>query len=258
LGRRLHERPTSIGQGDTYNLPNARAVATAKPSRLLGAPEPPERRRTFQRKSEAIERVEVEQFWRPQWRTSTALERIGLRELRRTLLQRSEWERVPIGQIIEHLVSNRSPTRDPQPEPIRVAVAVAVPANHPADRRRPTAAPRRRRAPRANPHRRRHRYRQSQNRHGAADPSRRTTGPRPSTPIEGLQRHRIQATSPIRPRHVRGRTTTADQSQAVGQRGPPRRPRRHPRARRHRRRSPPTQGADPQRTDQPPAGRLDP
>jgi hypothetical protein len=207
LGRRLHERPTSIGQGDTYNLPNARAVATAKPSRLLGAPEPPERRRTFQRKSEAIDRVEVEQFWRPQWRTSTALERIGLGELQRTLLQRSEWERVDVGQIIEHLVSNRSPTRDPQPKPIRVAVAVAVPASLPAHRRKPTAAPRRRRAPRANPHRQSHphrhrhthRYRQSQNRHGAADPSRRTTGSRPSTPIEGLQRHRIQATSPIRP-----------------------------------------------------------
>ena len=44
-GRRLNERPTSIKQDDTYNHPNARAVATAKPSRLLGASEPTKPRR---------------------------------------------------------------------------------------------------------------------------------------------------------------------------------------------------------------------
>jgi hypothetical protein len=220
--RRLNERPTSTEPGDTYNRLNARAVATAKPSRLLGAPEPPQHRRakrhrprrspsarrhceslganrsseherrgrTCWRRPQASERIEVEQFRRPARRSLEGIERVRLGWLQGTFRRRSE--RFHVEPIIERLLSNRPSIGAPHPEPDR----------------RPVSIP------------------------GAA-PTRRTTRPRSPTPTDTghrLGRHHIKATSPIRPRHLRRRKPTPHQSQAVGQRGPARRARRHPHA----------------------------
>jgi hypothetical protein len=126
-------RRNSIREADTYNRPNARAVATAKPSRLLGAPQPSKQRGARRnkpgespdtgRRSEAIERIErieFEQSWRSHGR-------------------KSEW--VELGETIGLVFSCGPAVRDPRPELVTAPVGTRV--GNKADRWKSPTAPRR-------------------------------------------------------------------------------------------------------------------
>jgi hypothetical protein len=130
---RTSRRRNFIREADTYNPPNARAVATAKPSRLLGAPQPSKQRWARRnrpgespdtgRRSEAIERIErieFEQLWRSHGR-------------------KSKW--VEFGETVGLVFSSGPAVRDPRPEPVTAPVGTRV--DKKADRWKSPTAPRR-------------------------------------------------------------------------------------------------------------------
>ncbi|HXB36653.1 MAG TPA: hypothetical protein VNU75_03010 [Acidimicrobiales bacterium] len=128
---RTRQRRNSIGEADTYNPPNARAVATAKPSRLLGAPQPTKQRGArrskpgespdTERRSEALERIE----------------RIEFEQLRRSHGRRSEW--VELGKTVGLVFSSGPAVRNPRPELVTAPVGTRV--DNKADRwKSPTAS----------------------------------------------------------------------------------------------------------------------
>jgi hypothetical protein len=155
-------RRNSIREADTYNRPNARAVATAKPSRLLGAPQPSKQRGARRSKpGESLYTGRRSEPCGPPWefgrersrrkangRRSEAIERIErieLEQVRRSHGRRSEW--VELGETVGLVFSSGPAVRDPRPDPVTVPVRTRVDSK--ADRWKSPTASRRRGASRS-------------------------------------------------------------------------------------------------------------
>jgi len=149
-------RRNSIREADTYNRPNARAVATAKPSRLLGAPQPSKQRGARRSKpGESLYTGRRSEPFRPPWefghersrrkaneRRSEAIERIERIEpeqLWRSHGRKSEW--VELRETVELVFSSGPAVRNPRPEPVTAPVGTRV--DNKTDRWKPPTAPRR-------------------------------------------------------------------------------------------------------------------
>jgi hypothetical protein len=154
---RTRRRRNSIREADTYNRPNARAVATAKPSRLLGAPQPSNQRGARRNKpGESLYTGRRSEPFGPPWefghersrrkangRRSEAIERIErieFEQLRRPHRRKSEW--VELGETFGLFFARGPAVRHQRPEPVTAPVGTRV--DNEADRWKSPTAPRRR------------------------------------------------------------------------------------------------------------------